>query len=120
MKKIVLNYNEETEPKDRVPLGITDKGTIIASCNKCKENLMIFQLTKTNEELVKENKNPITTKIAIFCENCKHINKVVSIKGQFYPGAISDQIKFETDENIQHGDGMTPDCDIIFKVKNNE
>jgi hypothetical protein len=107
------------EPKERTPLGISDKGSIISGCNKCGKNLMIFQLTKTNEELVKERKEPITTTVAIFCETCKHINSIFTIKGQFYPGAFNDKIKFEVDENIQHGDGITPDCNIIFKVKNN-
>jgi len=103
-------------PKERIPLGISDKGNVVASCGKCKKDLMIFQLTKTNEELVKENKNPVTTKIAVYCENCKHINKVISIRGQFYPGSFNDNIKFEIDENIQHGDGLSPDCDVVFKV----
>lgn len=105
------------EIKERIPLGISDKGNITASCSKCKKDLMVFQLTKTNEELVRESKEPITTKLAIFCESCNHINEVIQIKGQFYPGAANDQTKFEIDENIQHGNGMTPDCNIIFKVK---
>jgi len=104
------------EPKERVPLGISDKGNIVASCGKCKKDLMIFQLTKTNEELVKESKEPITTKLVIFCESCNHINEVIQIKGQFYPGAANDQTRFEVDENIQHGDGLTPNCDVVFKV----
>lgn len=105
------------EPAERVPLGISDKGNIVASCSRCKKDLMIFQLTKTNEELIKELKPAIITKIAVLCENCRHINSVIQIKGQFYPGAISDKAKFEIDENIQHGDGLTPNCDIVFKVK---
>jgi len=116
MKKIVLNYIEETDIKERTPLGISDKGNVVATCSICKRDLMIFQLTKTNEELVGENKNPITTRIAVYCENCKNINRVISIKGQFYPGAANDQTKFEIDENIQHGGGLSPDCDVIFKV----
>lgn len=104
------------EIKERIPLGISDKGNIIASCSKCMKNLMVFQLTKTNEELVKELKSPITTKIAIFCEKCKHINSVFSIRGQFYPGCVDDKSKFEIDETILHGNGLTPDADIIFKV----
>jgi len=109
-----LNINE---PGERITLGIADRGSVVAKCNKCEKNLMIFQLTKTNEELVKENKNPVTTKIAVYCENCKHINGIISIRGQFYPGAFNDNIKFEVDENIQHDEGMSPSCDIIFKVK---
>jgi ssDNA-binding Zn-finger/Zn-ribbon topoisomerase 1 len=108
-----LNINE---PGKRITLGIADRGSVVAKCNKCEKNLMIFQLTKTNEELVGENKNPITTRIAVYCENCKNINRVISIKGQFYPGAANDQTKFEIDENIQHGGGLSPDCDVIFKV----
>lgn len=114
MKNNILDINE---PKERSSLGISDKGSIVATCSKCMKNLMVFQLTKTNEELVKELKSPITTKIAILCEKCKHINSVFSIRGQFYPGSIDDQTKFEIDENIIHGDGVTPDADVVFKVK---
>lgn len=113
-----MKLNTE-EPQERTPLGISDKGNIVAACNKCKMNLMVFQLTKTNEELVRENKNPITTKVAVYCERCKHINGVIQIKGQFYPGAANDQVKFEINETIGHGEGLAPDCDVIFGVKCN-
>jgi len=107
------------QPGERVSLGLSDHGIVSATCSQCKKDLMIFQLTKTNEELVRENIQPITTKIAVFCERCNHINQVITIKGQFYPGCANDETRFEIDETILHGHGMTPDCNIIFRVKTN-
>ncbi len=51
-------------------LGLKDCGNINIECNKCNNKLIIFQITKTNEDLIDENLNPIITKALIVCEKC--------------------------------------------------
>jgi hypothetical protein len=103
------------KPEERAPLGLYDHGTIVASCSSCKKDLMVFQITKTNEELVRENIQPITTKVAVFCEKCQHMNKLMLIKGQFYPGCANDKTKFDVSDKVGETAGL-----VIFKATTNE
>lgn len=95
--------------KKRQKLGLQDRGVTTVECVDCSKHLMVFQITKNNEDLEK----PVSTKILIECGFCGGMSYVKNIDGQFYPGAANDNILFEP------LDPKTPKCfeyDVLFRA----
>jgi len=93
----MIDFNVDSN-RDREILGLKDRGIISVCCNKCKNNLVDFQVTKNNIDLVEENINPISTNALIICDMCK-TNNSINIKGQFYIGAGQENISLETKDS---------------------
>lgn len=96
-------------PKEYARLGLKDCGNRLITCYVCNNCLINFQITKTNEDLVESNINPITTKVLIVCEKCDNGIETL-IRGQFYIGAGQENIGFEIDENPK-------DFDLIIRAR---
>lgn len=88
-----------------------DYGCLIGKCDLCKRELLKFQITKSNEDLIEESKNPISTTLRVKCESCNFLNDPIKIDGQFYPGSVEDSIRFDVIEAEEDAG-----CDTVFKV----
>lgn len=91
-------------------LGLQDRGYKVIKCNCCQKTLMIFQITKDNNDLIKENNKPIFTRIMVLCGFCDNESRVETIEGQFYPGSPDDSISFEPIEKYKG----TREADVYF------
>ncbi len=94
--------------KKRQKLGLQDRGITIVECADCNKHLMVFQVTKNNEDL----ENPICTKILVDCGFCSGMSYVQNIDGQFYPGAANDNTLFEPLDSK----AARMECDVLFKA----
>ncbi len=92
------------------PLGLQDRGKIEIECADCGKSLMIFQITKDNNDLVNDGKDAITNQILVKCGFCGGRSYSTTINGQFYPGLPNDDMYFEpiSIEGVE--------CDICFGV----
>lgn len=105
---------EIKKAEEKQLLGLKDKGKINIDCADCGKQLMVFQICKTNEDLIKDGLSPIKCKILVCCGLCGGQSLIIEVNGQFYPGAPNDQMGFENIEN-------NAACDFTFRVwkKNN-
>jgi len=90
-------------------LGLKNCGNHIITCYVCNNCLIDFQITKTNEDLIDENIDPIITKTLIICEKCNNGIETL-IRGKFYIGAGQENIGFEIDEDPK-------DFDLVIRAR---
>lgn len=95
---------------NREKLGLQDRGLQEICCKDCKTVLMVFQITKTNADLVKNHDRPMYTKVLVRCDHCGGSSDKKVVAGQFYPGAASNSTHFEPLEDKVEG------CDIVFRA----
>jgi len=100
---------EIKQAQEKLLLGLKNRGKVYINCADCGGALMIFQICKTNEDLIKEGLSPICCKVLVNCGLCGGRSYLTEINGQFYPGSASDQLGFENvDSNLE--------CDFAFRV----
>ena len=108
--------NEETpqgsigqrEPRS---LGLQDRGIIEIKHDESDLVLMVFQITKNNEDLKAEGFDPAITNVVIVDKNDHKIGEGV-VLGQFYPGAPDNHTVFEPLESVLD----FTDADVVFRV----
>ena len=76
-------------------LGLKDVDKIFIQCPACKNRIVEFQITKSNQDLIEENIKPVITKILIVCCDCNVNIETIEIRGQFYIGAGQDNVMLE-------------------------
>lgn len=92
-------------------LGLQDRGSVSISCPDCSSKLMVFQITKNNNDLIAEKLDPIETRVVVLCDICGSKSYVTTIEGQFYPGAPDNNMGFEP---IELKDLHR--CDVVFRA----
>lgn len=108
--------NEQT-PKGSISqrearnLGLQDRGIMELKHEDDGRILMVFQITKNNEDLKAEGCDPAITNIVAVDKNNNKIGEA-TILGQFYPGAPDNHTVFEPLEDVL---GFT-DADVVFRV----
>lgn len=102
------SFIEQRAPRS---LGLQDRGIIEIKHQDTGSVLMVFQITKNNEDLKDEKMNPAITNVVIVDKNNNKIGEGV-ILGQFYPGAPDNHTVFEPLEDVLH----FTDADIVFRV----
>lgn len=95
-------------------LGLKDRGQATIHCADCSCELMVFQITKNNKDLVADDINPIATRIMVHCGMCGGSSYIRTLEGQFYPGAPKDNMGFEPIE-CENSDT----CDVCFRAWTN-
>ena len=108
--------NEETpkgsigqrEPRN---LGLQDRGIMELKHEDDGRVLMVFQITKNNEDLKAEGFDPAITNIVAVDKNNNKIGEA-TILGQFYPGAPDNHTIFEPLDDVLN----FTDADVVFRV----
>lgn len=98
--------------KNKTLLGLKDRGCKIIKCDNCSKDLMVFQITKNNQDLINEGNKPVFTRVMVLCCLCDNESKVETIEGQFYTGAPNDKMGFEP---IEKYSGVR-EADIYFSA----
>lgn len=106
--------NAEFRKIERQPklLGLQNRGKREVKCADCGELLMVFQITKNNDDIIRDGGKAISTQVLVDCGFCQGLSYVQTIDGQFYPGAPNDQMVFEP---LEAKDARVQ-CDIYFKA----
>jgi len=92
---------------NRPKAGHKDCGTINASCLTCGKDLMVFQVTKSNSDLVKEGRDRIDTVARVMCL-CGGQSENVTIGGVFFVGCADDNMAFDiVDDTSSEGIDVT-------------
>jgi len=92
-------------------LGLQDRGIMELKHDDDGSVLMVFQITKNNEDLKDEGFDPSITNIVAVDKDDNKIG-AATILGQFYPGAPDNHTVFEPVENVLN----FTDADIVFRV----
>lgn len=108
--------NEETpkgligqrEPRN---LGLQDRGIMELKHDDDGRVLMVFQITRNNEDLKAEGLDPSITNIVAVDKDDNKIG-AATILGQFYPGAPDNHTVFEPVGSLL----SFTDADIVFRV----
>ncbi|KKL49271.1 hypothetical protein LCGC14_2317130 [marine sediment metagenome] len=108
--------NEETPQGSigqRAPrsLGLQDRGIVELKHDDDDRVLMVFQITKNNEDLKNEGLEPAITNVVAVDKNNNRIGAAI-ILGQFYPGAPDNHTVFEPLESVLN----FTDADVVFRV----
>jgi hypothetical protein len=109
----MINFTNDNN-KEREFLGLKDYPIKSICCKTCSINLVDFQITKSNEDLVEENLNPITTNISIICNECNY-KETIKIRGQFYVGAGQENVAIDIIESVDYSDKSS--LIILAKLK---
>ncbi len=86
---------KKVSQSDIKKLGLQDRGQAIVHCADCSSELMVFQITKNNDDLKRDGLDPVTTRIKVCCSICDGESYIRTLEGQFYPGAPGDDMAFE-------------------------
>lgn len=89
--------------------GLIDRGIVNFECTNCNKFLLVLQLTAVSE---KPQGAAVLTRVVVKCCECDHFSRVEQIRGEFYPGAPSDQMAFD----ILCDDPYAPEADVLFKA----
>ena len=108
--------NEETPQGSigqRAPrsLGLQDRGIVELKHDDDDRVLMVFQITKNNEDLKNEGLEPAITNVVAVDKNNNRIGAAI-ILGQFYPGAPDNHTVFEPLDDVLN----FTDADVVFRV----
>jgi hypothetical protein len=98
----------KVEKDDRVLKGLQDRGLITLSCNHCEMPLLCLQLTSPADD----QDGSVISRICVRCVSCEGYSDVMPVRGQFYPGAPSDDMVFD----IADGYDDAPEADILFQA----
>lgn len=113
----MINFSNNDNDKEHFFLGLKDYPTRNVSCKNCNINLVDFQITKSNEDLVEENVKPINTRALIICNTCDYREKV-EIRGQFYIGAGQENLTIDIIEcGTLKEDEKKSDIIVLAKLK---
>ena len=108
--------NEETPQGSigqRAPrsLGLQDRGIVELKHDDDDRVLMVFQITKNNEDLKNEGLEPAIINVVAVDKNNNRIGAAI-ILGQFYPGAPDNHTVFEPLDDVLN----FTDADVVFRV----
>lgn len=109
--------NEQQMPKGLIGqresrnLGLQDRGIMELKHEDGGEVLMVFQITKNNEDLKAEGFDPSITNVVAVDKDDNKIGEA-TILGQFYPGAPDNNTVFEPIDGVLN----FTDADIVFRV----
>lgn len=92
-------------------LGLQDRGIMELKHEDDGRVLMIFQITKNNEDLKAEGFDPSITNIVAVDKDDNKIGQA-TILGQFYPGAPDNHTVFEPLDSVLN----FTDADVVFRV----
>ena len=93
-------------------LGLQDRGIVSIRHDQTDKILMVFQITKNNEDLKAEKMDPANTRVVLVDKNYKKIGYGI-IFGQFYPGAPDNHTVFEPLDSVLE---WTHIADVVFRV----
>lgn len=102
------SFIRQREPRS---LGLQDRGIMELKHDDDDRVLMVFQITKNNEDLKAEGFDPAITNVVVVDKNDNKIGEAI-ILGQFYPGAPDNHTVFEPLDDVL---GFT-DADVVFRV----
>ncbi len=93
---------------DKQLKGLVDKGILDFRCIDCHKHLLVLQLT----DIEGNNETEILSRVVVQCCECGGFSPVLSVSGQFHPGAPNDYMAFD----ILDDDIDTPEADVFFKA----
>lgn len=102
--KIDINRRDH---EDKPLKGLRDKGLVNFECADCGKQLLVVRLT----DMDNNDKSEIMTRIVVRCGLCSGSSYTQEVRGQFYPGAPSDDMLFDVID-----DNRTPEADVIFEA----
>ncbi len=98
----------EREPRN---LGLQDRGIMELKHQDNGTVLMVFQITKNNDDLKNEGHDPSIVRVVAVDKDDNKIGELI-VLGQFYPGAPDNHTVFEPLDGVLN----FIDADVVFRV----